>query len=54
MKGVWYALAVAMFGVISAGAFVGDQMTKSIGDLGSELVQAVSLTGEVLGGHCKT
>jgi hypothetical protein len=48
MREIWYAIVVATLGVMSADAFVGDQMSRSIGDLGPKLVQAVSVTGEVL------
>jgi hypothetical protein len=48
MRIIWHTLAVALFLGVSVGAFVHDQMTQAIGDLGPQLLKAVSLTGEVL------
>jgi hypothetical protein len=47
MKTTWWAAVAATLVIISAYAFVGDKMTKTIGDLGLELVRAVSLAGEI-------
>jgi hypothetical protein len=46
MKATGPAVIVAIFGIMSAAAFVGD--VKSIGDLGPELEKAIATVGQIL------
>jgi hypothetical protein len=50
MKWIWCCALVAVLFTVSADAFVGDKMSKAVGDLGPQLVKAVSLAGDILVG----